>query len=129
MSTPTDVDPFDLPEWLGTAQVTWEPEGGIGGAALVRGLLRAPGGASMPGDLLAVDLAYPRPVADERTRTRAHQAWRHGQVLLVAYDGRLTLAVPGSVHTADGLLEGVGRLAKAVGASVEDYSVRLRLGE
>lgn len=128
MSAPADVDPFDLPDWLGTTQVVWEPEGGIGGGALVRGRLGAPGEDPLSCDLLAVDLAYPRPVAADPTRTRAHQAWRHGQVLLVTCDDRLTLAVPGSGHTADGVLEAIGRLAKAVGASIEDYSARLRLG-
>ncbi len=47
-------------------------------------------------DLLAVDQAYPEPVADDDIRTRAHLAWRHGQVLLIEYEGRLTLAVPGT---------------------------------
>ena len=48
-------------------------------------------------------------------RRQAHQSWTHGQVLLVEYDGRLTLAVPGTAYSADGVLETVGRLAKAVG--------------
>ena len=38
--------------------------------------------------LLAVDEAYPAPVVDDDVRGRAHQAWRHGQVLLVELDGR-----------------------------------------
>ena len=95
-----DVDPFDLPEWLGTAR---------------RGLARRrrparPGTWCRPPDrggrpptsscdLLAVDEAYPAPVADDATRLRAHQAWRHGQVLLGVYDERLTLAVPGTAST------------------------------
>ena len=55
----------------------------------------------MPCDLLAVDDAYPQPVADDDIRTRAHLAWRHGQILLLACEDRLTLAVPGTSFTAD----------------------------
>ena len=69
-----------------------------------------------PCDLLAVDEAYPVPVADDGTRLLAHQAWQHGQVLLIAYDGRLALAVPGNRFTADLALDALDRLARAVGA-------------
>ena len=54
---------------------------------------------------------------DDDWRSRVHQAWTHGQVLLIDYDGRLTLAVPGTTFTADRALEAIGRLAKAVGVS------------
>ena len=56
-----------------------------------------------------------------------HQAWEHGQVLLVSYAGRLTLAVPGTAYSADGALETVGRLAKAVGVQPGRFTVCLRL--
>ena len=68
------------------------------------------------------------PVADDATRLRAHQAWRHGQVQLATYDGRLTLLTPGREFSAEGVLDVVGRLAKAVGASPDHYAVLLRLG-
>jgi hypothetical protein len=123
-----EVDPFDLPEWLGEAQVTWTPEGGIHDSHLVPGLLTGGEGESMPCVLLAVDEAYPKPVADDELRHQTHQAWRHGQVLLVSYDDRLTLAVPGTSFTAERILEAIARLAKAVGAQPESFAVLLRLG-
>jgi hypothetical protein len=124
----TEVDPFDLSEWLGESAVTWAPEGGIHDSHLVAGTLTAPGHAGVPCDLLAVDEAYPKPVADDDLRHQTHQAWQHGQVLLVSRDGRLTLAAPGTSFTAETVLEALARLAKAVGARPESFSVLLRLG-
>ena len=122
------VDPFDLPEWLGEGEVTWTPDSGIHDAHRVVGHLSAAGHEDQPCDLLAVDEAYPRPVADDDLRHRAHQSWRHDQVYLLASDGRLTLAVPGTSFTAETVLEALGRLAKAVGARPESFAVLLRLG-
>ena len=122
-----EVDPFDLPEWLGEVAVTWAPEAGIHDSHLVLGSLTG-GEEALDCALLAVDEAYPKPVADDELRHQAHQVWRHGEVLLVFHDGRLTLAVPGTVFTAERVLETIGRLAKAVGARPESYSVLLRLG-
>jgi hypothetical protein len=123
-----EVDPFDLPEWLGEGEVTWTPEGGIHDSHLVAGALTGGDGQSLPCSLLAVDEAYPKPVADDDLRHRTHQAWRHGQVLLVSYDDRLALAVPGTAFTAELVLETLARLAKAVGTQPESFSVLLRLG-
>ena len=67
----------------------------------MRGDLSAADGSDLACDLLAVDQAYPAPVASEAVRLRVHQAWRHGQVHLAAYDARLTLLVPGTGFTAD----------------------------
>ena len=78
-------------------------------------------------DLLAADLAYPEPLLRTPWRRQAHQSWTHGQVLLVEYDGRLTLAVPGTAYSADGVLETVSRLAKAVGVRPGRFVVCLRL--
>jgi hypothetical protein len=94
----------------------------------VAGLLTSPGHEPIPCDLLAVDPAYPTAVVPEKVRHDAHQAWGYGQVLTVSRGGHLTLAVPGTGFTADLVLEAVGRLALAVGASVERYSVLLRIG-
>jgi len=124
-----EVDPFDLPEWLGEAEVTWAPELGIHGRHLVTGRLAAPGHHGLPCDLLAVDEAYPKPVADDELRHQAHRAWRHGQVLLVSENDRLTLAVPGTAFTAEQILDALARLAKAVGAEPEGFSALLRLGD
>jgi hypothetical protein len=122
-----EVDPFDLPEWLGEGEVTWSAESGLHSSHRVRGVLRG-ADHELPCDLLAVDEAYPSPVAGDATRLRAHQAWRHGQVQLASYDGRLTLLTPGRDFSAEGVLDVVGRLAKAVGAAPEHYAVLLRLG-
>jgi hypothetical protein len=124
----TPVDPFDLPEWLGEDDVTWAADSGLRNGYAVPGVLTGSGHEPIQCDLLAVDEAYPVPVADEKTRHDAHQAWRHGQVLLVSVDSRLTLAVPGTGFDADRVLDALGRLAKAVGASAEHYTVLLRIG-
>lgn len=126
----THVDPFDLPEWLGESEVTWTPEVGVRTGHLVTGRLSADdrGAHELACDLLAIDEAYPAPVADDQTRLHAHQAWRHGQILLVEQERRLTLAVPGTGFTADLVLDALSRLAKAVGASPDRYAARLRIG-
>lgn len=128
MPAPTveEMDPFDLPEWLGEGEVTWSATSSLTGSAHVRGELTGAGDA-VPCDLLAADLAYPEPVLDPDWRRSAHQQWTHGQVLLVEYDGRLTLAAPGIDFTADRVLECLGRLAKAVGAEPERFVAALRL--
>jgi hypothetical protein len=129
VSEPTeDLDPFDLPEWLGDRNVAWRPDEGLGEGFLVPGSVSSEAGDELACDLLAVDEAYPTPVADDRVRTRAHQFWQHGQVLLVRRTGRLTLAVPGRSFTADLALESLARLAAAVGASPERYAALLRVG-
>ena len=120
------VDAFDLPEWLGTSDVTWMALSSVRGAQRIPGALRAPEG-ELPCDLMAADVAYPEPLLADPWRRQAHQAWEHGQVLLLRYGGRLTLAVPGTAYSADGVLETVGRLAKAVGVRPGRFVVTLRL--
>jgi hypothetical protein len=120
------VDPFDLPDWLGTSEVSWVAQTSVRGASRIRGELAGPG-ESIGCDLMAADLAYPQPLLTDIWRRQAHQAWTFGQVLFVEYDGRLTLAVPGTAYSADGVLETVGRLAKAVGVRPEHFTVTLRL--
>ena len=122
-----EVDPFDLPDWLGEGDVVWSTQSGLRSGHLVRGALHGEDG-EIACDLLAVDEAYPAPVVDDETRLRAHQAWRHGQIQLASSDERLVLLVPGREFTAELALDVVGRLAKAVGASPGHYAVLLRLG-
>jgi hypothetical protein len=124
----TPVDPFDLPEWLGESDVTWTADAGLRTGYAVPGTLTSDGHDPVPCDLLAVDEAYPAPVAGDAVRHDAHQAWRHGQVLLVKVGERLTLAVPGTGFTADRVLDALARLALAVGASADRYTLRLRIG-
>ena len=33
----SSIDPFDLPEWLGTSEVTWVAHSTVRGAAHIRG--------------------------------------------------------------------------------------------
>lgn len=124
----TAVDAFDLPEWLGESAVTWLAEDPVHAGALVAGRLTGAAANELACDLLAVDLAYPAPIAEQQTRAEAHQAWQHGQVLLVERSGRLTLAVPGTGFSADLVLEVLERLARAVGARPENYLAGLRIG-
>lgn len=125
---PTDVDPFDLPEWLVGSDVVWRADGGLRTSHDVPGHLANSQDQRLECALLAVDEAYPAPVLGDDVRTRAHQAWHHGQVLLVEDHGRLTLAVPGRRFDADLVMEALARFARAVGASPEDWVVLLRIG-
>lgn len=120
------VDPFDLPEWLGEDEVTWTATTSVHAGHLVVGELATPAGR-LGCDLLGVDQAFPLPVLDGDWRRQSHQAWTHGQVLLLEVGGRLTLAVPGTGFTADRALEALGRLAKAVGARPGAYLAAIRL--
>ena len=122
-----ELDPFDLPDWLGEREVTWTSERGINAGHRVEGALTAQGVAPLPCDLLAIDDAYPEPVASDAVRVRAHQAWQYGEVLLVVDTERVVLAVPGSRLDADTALIAVGRLARAVGAASGSYAVRLQV--
>ena len=127
--SPAEVDPFDLPEWLGVDEVTWSADAGLRTGHRVPG--RLTGGRDeddVACDLLAVDQAYPEPVTDTALRSRAHQSWQHGQILLASYDDRLTLLVPGTGFDADRVLDALERLAMAVGAAPARYAARLRLG-
>ena len=122
------VDAFDLPDWLGEEEVTWTAASSLGDAPLVSGALHGPGESQLlECDLLACDLAYPTSVIGEKWRGQAHHAWQLGEALLVEYDGRLTLLVPGTAVTAEPALEAVRRLARAVGAPAERFTVALHL--
>jgi hypothetical protein len=123
-----EVDPFDLPDWLGESVVTWAADRSLAGGDRIAGTLTADGVDPLPCDLLGVDDAYPEPVAADTVRVRAHQLWQYGEVLLVREGEHLVLAVPGSRLDAETALEAVGRLAKAVGAHPGRYGVRLRVG-
>ena len=134
-ATLTDIDPFDLPEWLGTGDVVWRADEGLQTGHLVRGRLAADQpdhvaeeSQEIVCDLLAVDEAYPAPVVDDATRLRVHQAWRHGQVVIGEHGSRMVLAVPGTRFGPELVLDALGRLARAVGARAERYAVLLRLG-
>lgn len=121
------ADPFDLPEWIGTRDCTWTTAGSVGDVH-VPGVLR--GGASDPPLTLAVlaaDVAYPRPVVRDQMRRDVHQAWVHGQVLLLADGDGFVLAVPGTTLDEDALCEALRRFARSVGALPRQFTVALRL--
>ncbi|MBA2699995.1 MAG: hypothetical protein H0U61_14730 [Nocardioidaceae bacterium] len=121
------MDPFDLPEWLGTEPVTWAATTPLTDGPLVTGQLTGPSGQVEPLDLMACDAAYPKPVLDEDERRKAHQAWQFGEVLLVAHEGRSTAAMPGSRFDANDACEVIRRVAKAVGASAPHFTVSIAL--
>lgn len=123
-----DVDPFDLPEWLGLVDVTWQPDAGLRTGHHVAGRLIGQGHEPLVCDLLAVDDAYPAPVTDDASRARVHQAWRHDQVVVGEYADRLVLAVPGTAFNPGRALDALARLAKAVGASPDHWAARLVIG-
>lgn len=122
-----EVDAFDLPDWLGVDEVTWSAVGRLD-AGVLPGVLRSDASsAEIACDLLAADVAHPAPVVDEANRVRVHEAWRRGQLHLLRQRDRLTLAAPGTDFSAPRVLDAVGRLAKAVGAPPDHFSVRLRV--
>ena len=91
--------------------MTWQAERGLATGHRVVGALTPTGVTRLPCDLLAVDDAYPEPVADDRLRVRGHQLWRHGEVLVAVRpaDGRLLLlVVPGSRIDTETALEARG---------------------
>lgn len=120
------VDPFDLPDWLCASELTWTAGSSVRGRHQVSGRLSA-GDDSLVCDLLAADQAFPQPVLDEEWRRAAHQSWTHGEVLLIEYDGRLTMAVPGTEFTADRALETLTRLARAIGLTPDRVLAAIRL--
>ena len=123
-----EIDPFDLPEWLGECEVTWHSEGALSDGHRIAGSLTTSGHEPLPCDLLAVDDAYPEPVAADTVRVRVHRVWRHGEVLVSAEGDRVLLVVPGSRLDVGTVLQAVGRLARAVGAPDGSYAVRLKVG-
>jgi hypothetical protein len=116
-----EVDPFELPDWLAEEQVIWQA------TDEPREREQTAGGPQMPLDLLAVDVAWPKPVCDDDGRHLAHEAWHYGQVVLFDRGGRTTLGVPCTEFTSDLACEAVRRFSKAVGADPTHFLVQLRL--
>lgn len=122
-----ELDPFDLPDWLGVDPVTWAADEGLDGG-LVAGTVRSEAsGESLPCDLLAADLAHPVPVVPEALRIDVHRTWARDEVLLLTRADRVTVAAPGVAASADQVLEMLRRFAKAVGARPDRFAARLSL--
>ena len=122
-----ELDPFDLPEWLGADEVVWVSESATDSGHRVRGALTGDGHDPVPCDLLAVDDAYPAPVAADAVRVRAHQVWQHGEVLVLRDGGRILVAFPGSRVQLETAVLALRRLAAAVGARPRSWSLRIGL--
>lgn len=119
-------DPFDLPDWLGTDHVTWHGAGLLSDEPVVTGCLDSQG-RTQPLDLLAVDAAYPRALCPAQQRHDAHQAWHFGEVLLLGADDRVAAAVPAVRVDANLVVDTIRRVAKAIGAPSDNFTVMLRL--
>jgi hypothetical protein len=127
----SEVDPFELPDWLATDQVLWQATDRARDrehTATVHGEVRPlHGDEALTLDLLAVDVAWPKPVCEEESRHAAHEAWHYGQVALFDRGGRTTLGVPCTEFSSDLVCEAVRRFSKAVGADSSHFLVQLRL--
>lgn len=123
----SEIDPFDLPDWLGVDAVTWTPEEGLDGGLVAGSVTSEVSGDWLPCDLLAADLAHPTPVVPEAVRVQVHHTWVRDEVLLLTRAERLTVAAPGVTASADQVLEMLRRFAKAVGARPERFAARLSL--
>ena len=127
----TEVDPFELPDWLAEGEVLWQATDERtrqDATGTIHGRVSPlAGGDSLTVDLLAVDVSWPKPVCDEATRHLAHEAWHYGQVALLDRDGRITLVVPCLEFTSDLVCEAVRRFSRAVGAEPARFLVQVRL--
>lgn len=124
----TAYDPFDLPDWLGTSQVTWEATTALTEGPHVAGRLTAADGVGQSLGLLAVDAAYPTAVCPEHHRVAAHRAWLLDEVaLLEAGPQGVVAAVPGTRFDPDLACEAVRRVAKSVGATSGGWRVVIAL--
>jgi hypothetical protein len=121
------VDPFDLPDWLGTEPVTWHATSPLGASPHVTGVLETADGRHHDLDLLAVDAAYPVPVCPEAERRFAHQAWQYGEVILLAVDGRTCAGVPGREFDANLACEVLRRVARSVAAEAGTFTLSISL--
>jgi hypothetical protein len=121
------VDPFELPDWLGTSIVSWHSTSPIGEAARVSGVFRADGHPVQELDLLAVDAAFPEPVCPDPERRQAHRSWHYGEVMLLEIDGRIAAAVPGVRFDANLACETLRRVARSVAADPGRFSVWITL--
>lgn len=120
------VDAFDLPDWIGTAAVTWMADADLDAGPHVKGVLVG-GSQRYVLDLLAVDAAYPRPVCPEPERRLVQQAWEFGEILLLDAGGRLAAGTPGHRFDPTLVCEAIRRVARSVAAAPGNFTVSLRV--
>ena len=122
-----DLDPFDLPDWLGEGAVTWAAEAGVRRGHRVPGHLRVPG-RRCPATCSPWTRRTPR--RSPTRRPGPAPTWPGGtdRSSCSPTTTGVVLAVPGTGFTADLVLDALSRLAKAVGASPENYVALLRIG-
>jgi hypothetical protein len=120
------TDPFDLPEWLGSGELTWVAASGLASASL-SGALVGQDGERLPLSIIAADRAYPTPVVDEEVRRAVHQAWALNQVVILDDDGCQTLAVPTVTLDTELVCEAMRRFARAIGVDTSRVSLTIRL--
>ena len=66
----TDIDPFDLPDWLGTVDVVWRADVGLRTGHLVRGRLTASGADGSPQEIACDPSRSTRPIPRPWSTTR-----------------------------------------------------------
>lgn len=120
-------DAFDLPDWLGTEDVSWHSLVALDSGHQIAGEFRSADGLRQPLDLLAVDAAYPKVVCSDAERHDAHQSWQFGEIVLLSVGDRVAAAVPTSSFDANLACEAMRRVARAVGADVSRFWVSLSL--
>ena len=113
-----DVDPFDLPEWLGEAEVDLDADARRTPRA-PRARARSPAPATTTCPATCWPSTTPTRSRWPTTTSAPAPTWPGGTArsCWCECEDRLTLAVPGTSFTADLCLDAIGRLAKAVGAS------------
>lgn len=120
------ADPFDLPEWLGEHDLTWTATSSIGGPS-APGALCGADDRCLPLAVLGADEAYPVPAVAETVRTQVHQAWRYGQVALLAAGSSYAVAVPAITVDVDLVCEALRRFAKAIAIDPDRIRVLVQL--
>lgn len=120
------ADPFDLPDWLAEHALTWRADTSIGGPVAAGTLCGRPD-RCLPLAVLGADEAYPLPAVEEKVRAQVHQAWRYGQVVLLASERSYAVAVPATTVDVDLVCEALRRFAKAIAVEPERISVHVRL--
>ncbi len=126
----SNVDPFDLPDWLGTREVSWAADSGLRASHLVPGSLDGGGPIVSTATCWGSTGPTRAPVASRRACGTAPT--RPGSTGRCCWSRSVVGSpwpsqAPG--FTSELVLTALERLAQAVGAEPSSYAVRLRLGD